>query len=150
MGSILAGHTRMHFTMSHPDHVDQPSSPNKGGHDKAHIPLGTSHVPLLSRPDTRLNFAKLHHSPPPQPSDPDYSHYLAKRERAFESAVKSLEAQLSLRCPVSHIQLGSGRLTFRFHSQSKLSQQELIDLQAATHFDKKELQQWYKGKDTNF
>ncbi|GAM86618.1 hypothetical protein ANO11243_046330 [Dothideomycetidae sp. 11243] len=30
-------------------------------------------------------------------------------------------------------------------SQSKLSQQELQDLQKATHFDKKELQQWYKG-----
>jgi len=30
-------------------------------------------------------------------------------------------------------------------SQSKLSQQELIDLQKSTHFDKKELQQWYKG-----
>jgi neuronal calcium sensor 1 len=26
-----------------------------------------------------------------------------------------------------------------------LSQQELADLQKATHFDKKELQQWYKG-----
>jgi len=31
-------------------------------------------------------------------------------------------------------------------SQSKLTQQELNDLQKATHFDKKELQQWYKGK----
>ena len=31
------------------------------------------------------------------------------------------------------------------YSQSKLSQQELQDLQKATHFDKKELQQWYKG-----
>ncbi|KAK7516105.1 uncharacterized protein IWZ02DRAFT_458419 [Phyllosticta citriasiana] len=30
-------------------------------------------------------------------------------------------------------------------SQSKLTQQELTDLQKATHFDKKELQQWYKG-----
>lgn len=30
-------------------------------------------------------------------------------------------------------------------SQSKLSQQELAELQKATHFDKKELQQWYKG-----
>ena len=29
--------------------------------------------------------------------------------------------------------------------QSKLSQQELAELQKATHFDKKELQQWYKG-----
>jgi len=31
-------------------------------------------------------------------------------------------------------------------SQSKLSSQELGDLQKATHFDKKELQQWYKGE----
>jgi neuronal calcium sensor 1 len=37
-------------------------------------------------------------------------------------------------------------LTIKFYSQSKLSQQELADLQKATHFDKKELQQWYKGK----
>ncbi|KAK4979465.1 Calcium-binding protein NCS-1 [Elasticomyces elasticus] len=29
--------------------------------------------------------------------------------------------------------------------QSKLSPQELSELQKATHFDKKELQQWYKG-----
>ncbi|KAF2862211.1 EF-hand [Piedraia hortae CBS 480.64] len=29
--------------------------------------------------------------------------------------------------------------------QSKLSQQELVDLQKSTHFDKKELQHWYKG-----
>jgi neuronal calcium sensor 1 len=32
-----------------------------------------------------------------------------------------------------------------YYSQSKLTQQELSDLQKATHFDKKELQQWYKG-----
>ncbi|KAF2101858.1 neuronal calcium sensor 1 [Rhizodiscina lignyota] len=31
------------------------------------------------------------------------------------------------------------------NKQSKLSQQELAELQKATHFDKKELQQWYKG-----
>ena len=29
--------------------------------------------------------------------------------------------------------------------QSKLSQEELVQLQKETHFDKKELQQWYKG-----
>lgn len=39
-----------------------------------------------------------------------------------------------------------GKLTVHFRSQSKLSQQELSDLQKATHFDKKELQQWYKGE----
>lgn len=31
------------------------------------------------------------------------------------------------------------------YSQSKLSQDELSQLIKATHFDKKELQQWYKG-----
>ena len=30
-------------------------------------------------------------------------------------------------------------------SQSKLSQEQLNQLQKDTHFDKKELQQWYKG-----
>ncbi|KZZ99180.1 calcium sensor NCS-1 [Moelleriella libera RCEF 2490] len=30
-------------------------------------------------------------------------------------------------------------------SQSKLSQEQLSELQKSTHFDKKELQQWYKG-----
>lgn len=35
-------------------------------------------------------------------------------------------------------------------SQSKLSQAELNDLQRATHFDKKELQQWYKGTQALF
>jgi hypothetical protein len=38
------------------------------------------------------------------------------------------------------------KLTFHRRSQSKLSQQELSELQKATHFDKKELQQWYKGE----
>lgn len=32
-------------------------------------------------------------------------------------------------------------------SQSKLSQEQLSELQRSTHFDKKELQQWYKGVD---
>lgn len=30
--------------------------------------------------------------------------------------------------------------------QSKLSQEQLAELQKSTHFDKKELQQWYKGE----
>jgi hypothetical protein len=35
-------------------------------------------------------------------------------------------------------------LTHKFR-QSKLSQEQLSELQRSTHFDKKELQQWYKG-----
>lgn len=30
--------------------------------------------------------------------------------------------------------------------QSKLSQDQLLELQKSTHFDKRELQQWYKGE----
>lgn len=41
--------------------------------------------------------------------------------------------------------LYEGKLTRPFHRQSKLSQDELNQLQKDTHFDKKELQQWYKG-----
>lgn len=37
-------------------------------------------------------------------------------------------------------------LLTHLNSQSKLSQEELIQLQKSTHFDKKELQQWYKGQ----
>lgn len=36
-------------------------------------------------------------------------------------------------------------LLTKLFSQSKLSQEELNQLQKDTHFDKKELQQWYKG-----
>ncbi|KAL8877313.1 MAG: hypothetical protein Q9198_004646 [Flavoplaca austrocitrina] len=34
-------------------------------------------------------------------------------------------------------------------TQSKLSQDELAQLMKSTHFDKKELQQWYKGTGEN-
>ena len=36
-------------------------------------------------------------------------------------------------------------LTTISYSQSKLSSDQLEQLQKDTHFDKKELQQWYKG-----
>ena len=38
------------------------------------------------------------------------------------------------------------KLTRALYRQSKLSQDELNQLQKDTHFDKKELQQWYKGE----
>lgn len=47
---------------------------------------------------------------------------------------------------MENIKLENEKLIVRYYSQSKLSQQELADLQKATHFDKKELQQWYKGQ----
>ena len=47
----------------------------------------------------------------------------------------------------NEIVMSEEMLTFAAHlcSQSKLSQDELNQLQKDTHFDKKELQQWYKG-----
>ena len=56
-----------------------------------------------------------------------------------------MERELASKSPMDHVVLEVDRLILQFHSQSKLSQQELADLQKATHFDKKELQQWYKG-----
>ena len=50
-----------------------------------------------------------------------------------------------MRSAVAYVNLENKKLIVHFCSQSKLSQQELADLQKATHFDKKELQQWYKG-----
>ncbi|KAI9867601.1 MAG: Neuronal calcium sensor 1 [Trichoglossum hirsutum] len=53
--------------------------------------------------------------------------------------MSAVEASLGRRIAQS---ANTGRENSR---QSKLSQQELAELQKATHFDKKELQQWYKG-----
>lgn len=64
---------------------------------------------------------------------------------ALANAVNELWKELSSRSAVEHVQIENEKLIVRYYSQSKLSQQELADLQKATHFDKKELQQWYKG-----
>lgn len=50
----------------------------------------------------------------------------------------------SSRHGVATYSLGTFRLTDESR-QSKLSQEQLTELQRSTHFDKKELQQWYKG-----
>ncbi|KAK5007913.1 hypothetical protein LTR28_004675 [Elasticomyces elasticus] len=48
--------------------------------------------------------------------------------------------------PVSpSVTVESDALSSTSDCQSKLSPQELSELQKATHFDKKELQQWYKA-----
>ncbi|KAK3717973.1 Calcium-binding protein NCS-1 [Vermiconidia calcicola] len=55
------------------------------------------------------------------------------------------DREISKNMGISHLEIVEDKLTVHKCSQSKLSQQELVDLQKATHFDKKELQQWYKG-----
>jgi len=110
-----------------------------------HMPVGAREVPLLAHGHPPLNFARQHQTEVPHHDDPGYARYRAMRTVAFSNGVKSFEDGLSSWCPVEHIALEDERLIVRYHSQSKLSQQELADLQKATHFDKKELQQWYKG-----
>jgi hypothetical protein len=81
----------------------------------------------------------------PQPDEPGYTHYKTARDGALATAVRQFEHELGDRCAVERLQLENEKLIVQYYSQSKLSQQELADLQKATHFDKKELQQWYKG-----
>lgn len=109
-----------------------------------HIPLGRREVPLLEREHPPLNYARQHHVDLPHHDEPGFSRYQAVQRLALSNAVKSFEEGLAVR-GIQHIELRNETLIVQLHSQSKLSQQELADLQKATHFDKKELQQWYKG-----
>lgn len=109
------------------------------------MPLGERKLPLLERDHAPLNFARLHHTTLPHHGDAAYPHYQAERNVALANALKQLSEELACRSNVQRLEFGNQKLTVQYHSQSKLSQQELADLQQATHFDKKELQQWYKG-----
>lgn len=93
------------------------------------------------------NTAKPHQQPIPRQSSERYLGWKAKTQQAFQMAVHNMEEELGKMTNIAHTSLDKHRLTMhpRDSSQSKLSQQELSDLQKATHFDKKELQQWYKG-----
>jgi hypothetical protein len=110
-----------------------------------HIPLGSHDVPLLDHAHQPLNFARLHHVEVPLHHEPGFAHYRAARDGALANAVRTFEKELGIRSGVEYLEILNEKLIVRHYSQSKLSQQELADLQKATHFDKKELQQWYKG-----
>ncbi|KAF2625181.1 EF-hand [Macroventuria anomochaeta] len=103
------------------------------------------HIPLLEQEHPPLKSARQHNVNIPHPTDPEYAHYRSVQHVALANAVSELWKELSSRSAVEHLKLESEKLIVRYYSQSKLSQQELADLQKATHFDKKELQQWYKG-----
>ncbi|KAI7156536.1 neuronal calcium sensor 1 [Hortaea werneckii] len=74
-----------------------------------------------------------------------YPAFKDKQECALKIGVHDLEREITKSTGIARCELGNEKLTVYLTSQSKLSQQELSDLQKATHFDKKELQQWYKG-----
>ena len=83
----------------------------------------------------------------PRPVSQSYPAYKGKQECALKIGIhQTWDVELRKSTGLSHVEIQQDMLTLHpQHSQSKLSQQELSDLQKATHFDKKELQQWYKG-----
>lgn len=92
-----------------------------------------------------VNHARRRPSHVPRVASQSYPAFKAKQDCALRIGVKGMEEVLAKGTGIGLIEMLKGKLTIRFRSQSKLSQQELADLQKATHFDKKELQQWYKG-----
>jgi hypothetical protein len=93
-----------------------------------------------------VNRARRRPSRVPRPQSSSYPAFKAKREFAWKIGVHRLQEEVAKSTGVEKMEVLKEKLTVHFRSQSKLSQQELSDLQKATHFDKKELQQWYKGE----
>lgn len=120
------------------DHANRPRSPQDGDplHDEG------NGLVLAS-----TNTARPRPKPVPKHTSSNYEEWRAQNQTALHIAVSNMEQELGNSTEIAHISLENHRLTLhpRHSSQSKLSQQELSDLQKATHFDKKELQQWYKG-----
>lgn len=83
----------------------------------------------------------------PHTTSQSYIDWRAQKYTAFQIAVHNMGEELGEFTNTAYMTIKSNGLILnaRASSQSKLSQQELGDLQKATHFDKKELQQWYKG-----
>jgi len=93
-----------------------------------------------------VNRARRRPSKVPRPTSSSFPAFKAKQECALKIGVHELQEEVAKSTGVRKLEMLKGKLTVHFRSQSKLSQQELSDLQKATHFDKKELQQWYKGE----
>ena len=122
---------------NHEKHAHSAPSPD--------IPSQAHGIPLLERDHPPLKFGRRHHSDIPHHDESGYAHYKDMQDIALANAIREFEEELRLRCGTKRLEIQKQKLIVYCHSQSKLSQQELADLQKATHFDKKELQQWYKG-----
>ncbi|OJD32484.1 neuronal calcium sensor 1 [Diplodia corticola] len=105
----------------------------------------TSHAPLLQVEHPPVKLGRTRGASIPVPGARQYEGYVGSRHVALQLAVRETDREISARSCLIRVMLEDSRLTVHYHSQSKLTQQELSDLQKATHFDKKELQQWYKG-----
>lgn len=93
----------------------------------------------------QFNYARPRPFRIPRHVSQSYMAFKGKQECALKIGVHDLEREITKSTGIERMGLAGDKLTIHLRSQSKLSQQELSDLQKATHFDKKELQQWYKG-----
>jgi hypothetical protein len=137
-------------TSSHDHNHDHDHAHDYGGSHRCnpplpHVPQAAHAVPLLEHPHPPLKFARQHNANIPHRHESGYARYSAARRVTLANAVGTLWNELASRAPIAYTHLENEKLIVYHYSQSKLSQQELADLQKATHFDKKELQQWYKG-----
>lgn len=105
----------------------------------------TQRRPSISGP---FNYARTRPLRIPRPLSQSYPAFKEKQQCALRIGIHEIfDEQMRKGAGIAHVELGNDKLiVHKNNSQSKLSQQELIDLQKATHFDKKELQQWYKGE----
>jgi len=112
-----------------------------------------SQQPLTDQPDVDetmvvpvvVKFARPRPKHIPRPESASFPGFKICQMEVLRNAISHLNRDLAPRSGIASMTIGKDELIIELYSQSKLSQQELSDLQKATHFDKKELQQWYKG-----
>jgi len=122
------------------DDGDQANPDEHTGHDHDHRSPFTGSVNLARARPLRI----------PRVASNSYPAFHRKQTAALRISLAGLEQEIRSTTGIWYFSLDGDKLTLhREGSQSKLSQQELQDLLKATHFDKKELQQWYKGASHN-
>ncbi|CZT14346.1 probable regulator of phosphatidylinositol-4-OH kinase protein [Ramularia collo-cygni] len=110
------------------------------------MPTVDEHSPTTRRISIAGHAARPRPCHIPRCESQSYPSFKAKQECALLIGLKEFAREFARSTGITHTDTSTDMLTVNYsHSQSKLSQQELLDLQKATHFDKKELQQWYKG-----
>ncbi|KAK0273645.1 Calcium-binding protein NCS-1 [Friedmanniomyces endolithicus] len=116
-----------------------------GGQPNPNAQAGRNHN--LQNPFSgSINLARARPICIPRVASESYPAFHRKQLTALRIGMAGLEQEIRSTTGISYFSLHGDKLTLhREGSQSKLSQQELQDLLKATHFDKKELQQWYKG-----
>jgi len=112
--------------------------------------INTSCLPTTSSNKTLapiLNHARSRPRHIPRHDSGSYAEYKTCLKVVLRAALHHAEKKLLATSGLASIIVKSDSLTINHcqNSQSKLSQQDLEDLQRSTKFDKKEIQQWYKG-----